>query len=47
MVQVRLTNGELSGWWANQDTPVGQLKGHWRLPIPSVHEPLHEQPDPS
>ena len=34
MVQLCLTNGELTLWWPNQDTPVAKLKGHWRGPIP-------------
>jgi len=34
MVQVHLTNGELTVWWLNQDTPVAKLKGSWRGPIP-------------
>jgi hypothetical protein len=34
MVEVRLTNSELTVWWPNQDTPVATLKGHWRGPIP-------------
>jgi hypothetical protein len=33
MVEVRLTNGELTVWWPNQDTPVAKLKGSWRGPI--------------
>ena len=34
MVQVHLTNSELTVWWLNQDTPVAKLKGSWRGPIP-------------
>jgi len=34
MVEVRLANGELTGWWTNLDTPVTKLRGSWRGPIP-------------
>ncbi len=34
MVEVRLTNGELTVWWPNQDTSVAKLRGSWRGPIP-------------
>ena len=34
LVEVRLTNGELTVWWPNEDQPVTALKGHWRGPIP-------------
>ena len=34
MVEVRLTNGELTVWWPNEDQPVVNLKGRWRSPIP-------------
>jgi len=34
MVRVRLTNGELTAWWLNEDTPVAKLKGSWWGPIP-------------
>ena len=43
-MQVRLTNGELTVWWPNQDTPVAKLKGHWRGPIPPSTGPLNEEP---
>jgi hypothetical protein len=33
MVEVRVTNGQLTGWWPNQDVPVTNLKGVWRGPI--------------
>jgi len=39
MVQVRLTNGELTVWWPNQDTPIAKLKGSWRGPIPASAGP--------
>jgi hypothetical protein len=34
MVDVRVTDGELTVWWTNQDVPVGNLKSRWRGPIP-------------
>src|SRR5215469_17809223 len=34
MVQANLTNGELTVWWSDKDTPVAKLKGSWRGPIP-------------
>ena len=34
MMRVRLTNGELTAWWLNEDTPVAKLKGSWWGPIP-------------
>jgi len=40
MVQVRLTEGELTVWWPNQDTPVATLAGYWEGPIPPTYEPL-------
>lgn len=46
MVEVRLTNGELTVWWlTRQDEPVAKLKGHWRGPRPDppvngIREPL-------
>jgi len=39
MVRVRLTNGELTAWWLNEDTPVADMKGRWRGPIPPFPEP--------
>jgi len=41
-MQVRLTNGELTVWWPNQDTSVAKLKGHWRGPIPPSTGPLNK-----
>ena len=32
MVDVRVTNGELTVWWPNQDQPVTKLKGQWAAP---------------
>ncbi len=29
MAEVRFTNGELTVWWPNQNTPVTKLKGYW------------------
>ena len=34
LVNVRLTNGELTVWWPNYDQPVTAVKDHWRGPIP-------------
>ena len=34
LVEVRVTNGELTVWWHNENHPVTTLKGHWRGPIP-------------
>ena len=34
MVDVRVTNEQLTAWWPNQDEPVANLKGRWRDPIP-------------
>jgi hypothetical protein len=39
MVEVRVTNGELTVWWPNQDKPVANLKGKWRGPIPTSSVP--------
>jgi len=39
MVEVRVTNGELTVWWPNQDEPVTNLKGRWRGPIPPASGP--------
>ncbi len=33
-IRARLTNGELTVWWPNQDTLVTEMKGSWRGPIP-------------
>jgi hypothetical protein len=33
MVEVRVTNGQLTVWWPNNDEPVANLKGRWRGPI--------------
>jgi hypothetical protein len=34
LVEVRLKDGKLIAWWPNQDTPVADMKGFWRGPIP-------------
>jgi hypothetical protein len=39
MVEVRMTNGELTVWWPNEDQPVTNLNGHWRGPIPPSSGP--------
>ena len=33
LVEVCLTEGELTVWWHNKTRPVTKLKGHWRGPI--------------
>ena len=40
LVEVRLTNGELTVWWPpSEDQPLPKLKGHWRGPIPPSSGP--------
>lgn len=39
IVEVRVTNGQLTVWWPNQDVPVANLKGRWRGPIPPSSGP--------
>jgi len=39
MVEVRVTNGQLTVWWPTQDVPVTTLKGVWRGPIPPSSGP--------
>ena len=34
LVQVRSEHGDLIAWWLNQDTPVCDMTGRWRGPIP-------------
>ena len=34
LVDVRMTNGELTVWWPDIDQPVAKLRAHWRGPIP-------------
>jgi hypothetical protein len=34
MVEVRVTDGQLTVWFPSYDQPVAMLKGHWRGPIP-------------
>jgi hypothetical protein len=41
MVEVRVTHGQLTVWWPNQDEPVANLKGHWRSPIAPFAEPAN------
>jgi hypothetical protein len=42
MVDVRMTNGELTAWWPTEDQPVPNLKGHWRGPIPPSSGPREQ-----
>jgi hypothetical protein len=39
LLDVRVTNGELTVWWRNEDQPVANLKGQWRGPIPPSSGP--------
>ena len=39
LVEVRVTNGELTVWWPTEDQPVTNLKGHWRGPVPPSSGP--------
>ena len=39
MVEVRVTNGQLTMGWPNQDEPVANLKGRWRGSIPPSSGP--------
>jgi hypothetical protein len=39
MVDVRVTNGQLTVWWPTDDQPVANLKGHRRGPIPPSSGP--------
>jgi len=34
MVEVRLTNGELTVWGVDQPIAIAKLTGYWREPIP-------------
>jgi hypothetical protein len=34
MVEVRVTDGELTVWWPNKDQPIANLKGRCFGPIP-------------
>jgi hypothetical protein len=36
MVDVRVTEGELTVWWPNCDQPVAKLNAHLRGPIPPL-----------
>jgi hypothetical protein len=38
LVSVHLKDGELIVWWLNQDTPVSNMRGRWRGPIPPTTE---------
>jgi len=33
LVEVRLTEGELTVWWADRPIAIAKLKGYWRGPI--------------
>jgi len=43
LVNVRLKNGELTVWLFGCDTPVAELNGHWRGPLPLFYEPHREK----
>ena len=34
LLNIRLKDGELLAWYLNEDTPVCEMKGYWRGPIP-------------
>src|SRR5262245_12623832 len=34
LVEVRLTEGELTAWWADRPIAIAKLTGYWRGPIP-------------
>jgi len=34
LVEVRLTEGELTVWWADRPIAIAKLTGYWRGPIP-------------
>ena len=34
LVEVRLTEGELTVWWADRPITIAKLAGYWRGPIP-------------
>jgi hypothetical protein len=34
MVEVRVTDGQLTVWWPNEDQPVATLRASWRGSIP-------------
>jgi len=44
LVEVRVTNEEVTVWWPNEDQPVTKLTGHWRGPIPPSSGPSSRQP---
>ena len=33
-LEVRLTDGELTVWWANRNVAIAKLTGSWQGPIP-------------
>jgi len=39
LVEVRVTNGELTVLWPNEDQPIANLKGRWKGPIPPSSGP--------
>ena len=42
-LEVRLTEGELTVWWADRPITIAKLMGYWRGPIPSSTEPGNRQ----
>jgi len=41
-LEVRLTDGELTVWWANRNIAIAKLTGSWQGPIPPSTGPLNE-----
>jgi len=42
-LEVRLTGGELTVWWANRHIAIDKLTGYWRGPIPPATGPASRQ----
>jgi len=43
LLEVQLTNGVLTVWWANRDIAIERLKGSWHGPIPPATDPASRQ----
>ena len=43
LVEVRLTEGQLTVWWPKTHQPVGNVNGRWRGPIPPSTGPGSRQ----
>ena len=42
LVDVRLTEGELTVWWADRPIAIAKLAGYWRGPLKPFTGPLNE-----